>query len=304
MIDDTEVEIRSRLSSNRPPDDDAQARAHNANVLSGRLKLACQNLTSSNGGGVLWPDDKCTKTGRPVIDVLLLKHPDLREPPSVGSATGAFEPHDDVPTAMTVDITADDIEAIATRLSGAAGPGGADAVDLRNWLPRFGKESEALRDEMARWAAWLANDHPPWAAYRALMAARLVALDKQPGVRPVGIGEVWRRLFSKVLLKVIGSQARAACGNCNLCAGLPAGIEGAAHAVCSVFEEQEAATRPPAATQPKAAAQPSAEVDPEEMADLMLQPSVGLDTEELPGLMTQLMAAAPSSVEDNSRSMR
>jgi hypothetical protein len=274
LIDNTEVETRSRLSSNRPPDDDAQARAHNAKVLSGRLKSACQDLTSRNGGGVLWPDDKCTKTGRPVIDVLLSKHPDLREPPLVGSATGAFEPHDDVPTATPVDITADDIEAIATRLSGAAGPGGANAADSRNWLLRFGKESEALRNEMARWAAWLANNNPLWAAYQALMAARLVALDKQPGVHPVGIGEVWRRLFSKVLLKVVGSQATAACGNYNLCAGLPAGIEGAAHAVCSAL-------------------------DPEELPDLMPHPSAGLDPEELPGLMTQPTAAAPPSVEDD-----
>ena len=128
------------------------------------------------------------------------KHPDLREPPSVGIATGAFEPYGAVPTPIPVDITADDVESVATRLSGAAGPGGTDAVDLRNWLLRFGKESEALRVEMALWAAWLANGTPPWAAIRTLMAARLVALAKEPGVRLVGIGEIYRRLFAKCLL--------------------------------------------------------------------------------------------------------
>ena len=149
------------MSLNRPPDDDAQARAYNAKVLSGRLKLACQNLTSRNGGGVLRPDDKCTKTGRPVIDVLLSKNLDPREPPSAGSATGAFEPCDDVPTATPVDIVADDVEAIATWLSGAAGPNGADAVDPRNCLRCVRKEPADLRDETACWAAWLANDNPP-----------------------------------------------------------------------------------------------------------------------------------------------
>ena len=241
LVDDTEVEIRSRFASPRPLNDDAKARAFNAKVLSGRLRSACRNLTSSDGGGVLQSDDKCTKTGRPVVDVLQGKHPNLREPSSVGNEAGVFEPYGSVPTSIPVDITAQDVESVASRLSGADGPGGTDAVDLRNWLLRFGKESEALREEVALWASWLANGQPPWAAYRALMAARLVALGKQPGVRPVGIGEGYRRLFAKVLFKVIGSQARAACGNYNLCAGLPAGIEGAVHAVQEIYEEQSSA---------------------------------------------------------------
>ena len=40
-----------------------------------------------------------------------------------------------------------------------------------------------------------------------MMANRLVALDKEPGTRPVGIGEMYRRLWAKCLLKAIGSQA-------------------------------------------------------------------------------------------------
>ena len=169
--------------------------------------------------------------------VLQEKHPALRDPTSVGDEDGAFEPYPDLPAPVPVCITQDDVEAISSRLSGAAGPGGTDAVDLANWLLRFGRESEALREEMAAWTNWLANTAPPWAAYRAMMANRLVALDKQPGTRPVGIGEVYRRLWAKCLLKAIGSQATAACGNFNLCAGLQAGIEGAVHAVRDVFAD-------------------------------------------------------------------
>ena len=36
------------------------------------------------------------------------------------------------------------------------------------------------------------------------MSGRLVALDKCPGVRPIGIGETWHRAFAKALLKVAG----------------------------------------------------------------------------------------------------
>ena len=131
-------------------------------------------------------------------------------------------------------------------LLSAAVPGGTDAVDLANWLLRFGRESEALREEMAAWTNWLANTAPPWAAYWAMMTNRLVALDKQLGTRPVGIGEVYRRLWAKCLLKAIGSQATAACGNFNLCTGLQAGIEGAVHAVRDVFANPSLIPDPPA----------------------------------------------------------
>jgi hypothetical protein len=96
---------------------------------------------------------------------------------------------------------------------------------MQNWLLRFGKESLALREEIAEWASWLANDSPPWATYWAVMACRLIALDKSPGVRPVGMGELLRRLLAKIDLHAVGATATAACDNLNLCAGLKAGIE-------------------------------------------------------------------------------
>ena len=82
---------------------------------------------------------------------------------------------------------------------------------------------------MVSWVEWLGNDSPPWAAYRALMACRLVALDKQPGVRLLGIGEVWRRGLAKCILVCCGEDAKAACGSTDLCTGLEVGIEGALH---------------------------------------------------------------------------
>ena len=77
----------------------------------------------------------------------------------------------------------------------------------------------------------MANSPPPWAAYCALMACPLVALDKRPGVRPVGIGETLCRALDKLVVRESGDQAKTACGNLQLCAGLEAGTEGATHAV-------------------------------------------------------------------------
>lgn len=124
------------------------------------------------------------------MDVLEAKHPAARQPDV--TSLPAFP---ETPAFVPVDITGDIIERVSRRLSGSAGLGGADAVAVQHWLLRFGAGSTALREAVAvaRFTQWLANDYPPWAAYRALMSGRLVALDKCPGVRPIGIGETWRR---------------------------------------------------------------------------------------------------------------
>ena len=120
---------------------------------------------------------------------------------------------------------------MADRMKGGAGPSSVDAQAMSQMLLKFGKDSQVLREEMASWVESLGNDSPPWAAYWALMACRLVALNKQPGVRSLGIGEVWRRGLAKCILVCCGEDAKAAFGSTNLCAGLEAGIEGALHAV-------------------------------------------------------------------------
>jgi hypothetical protein len=263
LVDDTEREVLTKDISSRSPDEESRARSFNARVLSGRLNSAVRTLTHRAGGGVRQPDDLCSKAGRPVWQVLEEKHPALRDPATVGEENGAFEPYSHLPTAVPILVTQDDVEALAPRLSGAAGPGGTDSVDLSNWLLRFGRESEALREEMAAWTNWLANTQPPWAAYRAMMANRLVALDKEPGTRPVGIGESYRRLWAKCLLKAAGAQATAACGNYNLCAGLQAGIEGAVHAVRAVFSDPSAIVPPPPPTNlPATPTQPMTQPEP------------------------------------------
>ena len=147
-------------------------------------------------------------------------------PPVENPTCTAFEVYEDVPETVTLDFTEDDVTWVASKLSGAAGALGAEAMELRNWLLRFGCASEELRVVFASLADWMANSSPPWAAYRALMACRLVALDKRPGVRPVSIGETLRRALAKLVMRAAGEQAKTACGNLQMCAGLEAGIEG------------------------------------------------------------------------------
>ena len=104
----------------------------------------------------------------------------MREPDLDNPNLGIFESlrgHSDRGSSHMV--TVDTVEKVASRLHGGAGPSGTDAVDLCNWLLTiWSGVGNALREEMAQLTNWLTNNQPSWAAYRALMACRLVALDK------------------------------------------------------------------------------------------------------------------------------
>ena len=64
-----------------------------------------------------------------------------------------------------------------------------------------------------------------------MRSGRLIALENLPAVRPFGVGETWRRLMSKCLLRVMGQEAKSACGTEQLDGGVDARIEGAVYAI-------------------------------------------------------------------------
>ena len=109
-------------------------------------------------------------------------------PPMENPVCAAFEEYEDVPKTVLLDFTEDDVTWVASKISGAAGALGAEAVELRNWLLQFGCVSEKLRVVFARLADWMANSSPPWTAFRALMACRLDALDNNQAHGPLGKG--------------------------------------------------------------------------------------------------------------------
>jgi hypothetical protein len=76
------------------PTEENRARSYNAKILSGRIRQAVRSVTNRDSGGILGPSDLCTKTGRPVIDVLCEKHPSLREPSGMGGLTFPIIPYD------------------------------------------------------------------------------------------------------------------------------------------------------------------------------------------------------------------
>ena len=73
----------------------------------------------------------------------------------------------------------------------------------------------------------------------SFLACRLIALDKHPGVRPIGICEVPRRIIAKAVLSITKQDVLDAAGLKQLCAGQIAGVESAIRVVRQCFEDPE-----------------------------------------------------------------
>ena len=202
-------------------------------VLRGQMRSAVRWLTERcSSGGVLLPSAVVDGEGKTVLDVLKAKHP---EPGLVQEE--AFLDCDVLPVQIDVDITAEHVGKIAKRIQGGRGPGGTTAIQWQDFLLRFGHSSESLRNSIAELTRRLANNIVEWNDCRAIWACRLIGLDKCPGVRPIGIGEVLRRLMGKVMASVTGPDVEVMCGKDQLCSGLSAGIEGAIHSTRELFDE-------------------------------------------------------------------
>ena len=126
---------------------------------------------------------------------------------------------DKLPFLEDSEITGSYILTIAHQLQGGAGPGGCDASHWRDVLLRYGTSSTHLHDFVAGLCRHLCNSIVPWDSIRALVASRLIALDKCLGVKPIGIGETLRRIIGKAVYLATHLDAGLICGSDQLCAG-------------------------------------------------------------------------------------
>ena len=96
--------------------------------------------------------------------------------------------------------------------------------------------------QWSSWPLWLAltarrlcTDLVDPASVASLISCQLIALNKNRGVRPIGIGDTACRIITKVILSITRQDLQAAAGSLQLCASQIAGIEAGVHAVQSHF---------------------------------------------------------------------
>jgi hypothetical protein len=130
----------------------------------------------------------------------------------------------------------------ALRTKGSGGPSGVDANGFKRILAckSFKHSSVALCDALATLARNLCTEYVDPSSIEALVASCLIPLDKGGGgVRPIGVGEVVRRVISKSVVKVVKPDVMSASGSFQLCEGQPSGSEAGIHAMRNIFDEDD-----------------------------------------------------------------
>ena len=127
-------------------------------------------------------------------------------------------------------------------MKGTSGPSKFDANDWTRILATkiYASEGHDLSDAIARMARLLCTEdvNDP-DSISAAMACRLIPLDKNPGLRPIGIGEILRRLIGKAITRVFRSDIDTAAGSLQLCAGQKGGCEAAIHSMVDIYEDAD-----------------------------------------------------------------
>ena len=231
--------LQQRIPKSAPEDNSKRQKRHArsfANLMfEGKTKAAIRLLTEESKGGVLRLCDEVDST-RTVRDVLIEKHP-----PGQPAHADSIDCNDKPPEVHPVlfdSIDASLIRSAALRTTGAAGPSGLDAVCWRRLCTSFKAASQSLCQSLANTARRLCTDIVDPSITAPLFACRLIALNKNPGVRPIGIGDTARRIIAKAILTIAKTDIQDAAGSVQLCAGQISGIEAAVHAVDSLFQQE------------------------------------------------------------------
>ena len=201
-------------------------------MMEGKTRSALRLLQDEHQGTVLSPDSEIeTSDGKEtVLNVLMKKHP--KGQPLIPEAVTSNKPTpQDIHPIIFEKITAKSISDSALRTEGSAGPSGLDAVSWRRICCSFQGASVGLCGALALVARKIASTYVDPVPLRPLTACRLIALDKCPGIRPIGIGEVPRRIIAKAILHVIRDDIKAAVGPLQCCAGQLAACESGIHAM-------------------------------------------------------------------------
>ena len=102
------------------------------------------------------------------------------------------------------------------------------------------RSSTRLCEAIARMTRILCTQYIDPTTIDALIASRLISLDKGEGaVRPVGVGEVIRRISAKCVMNFAKKYVVEASESLQLCAGQKSGSEAAIHAMNPLVEADD-----------------------------------------------------------------
>ena len=151
------------------------------------------------------------------LELLKQKHPS----PSTTQQDGLLSDEPQLTHPIKFEnIDADVIKKAAIKTKGGSGPSGMDADGWRRILASnsFGQCSTDLCKAMAKCVRKLCSEENLHSNLEAFLSCRLIPLDKNPGLRPIGVGEVLRRIAGKAVVNIIREDILKSVGSLQVCA--------------------------------------------------------------------------------------
>ena len=197
-------------------------------ILNGKLSQAT-SMINRDSGGLLDVNEE-------VVKALQAKHPKAEPAAEEILLQGTPNKVEDV------IFEAIDNAMVQKAAKGTNGSGGPTQVDSDAWQhiicsKAYRVQQDFLCDSIARLARRLCTEEIPFQSIESLTACRLIALDKNPGIRPIGIGEILRRIIGKCVMTVTKGDITESSGPLQTCAGHKSGIEAAIHAMAEIYDD-------------------------------------------------------------------
>ena len=120
-------------------------------------------------------------------------------------------------------LTGDVVRKMALATQGAAGPSILHVYIWRHMLVSFKSASMDICVAIAEVAIHIDSQQVDPVGLMPHLNNQLIPLDKNPGVRPVGIGEVLRRIIGKGLMRILKREITLVASVSQVCAGHPSG---------------------------------------------------------------------------------
>ena len=231
-----QTHLKSRRSCTTQAEDEHNARVFSKLMFQGKTHAALRVISENSCAGLFSLDDQVD--GKTVFDILQSKHPPAGEVDLAALITLDFEPPKVHPV-LFERLTSQSVRNSALRSQGSAGPSGVDAAGWKRLCTAFHKQSNDLCASIAAVGRRISTQIVDPGPLKALLACRLISLNKNPGVRPIGVCEVIRRILGKAILSVVADDVTSAAGPLQLCCGQDAGCEAAVHAMRTVFEADD-----------------------------------------------------------------
>ena len=221
--------IQHKLTTSKKKTPEDISRIFSKLMFTGKIKAALRFLESNSENGVLQPSED-------VLAQLQEKHPPAAEIQPNTLITGPLE---QVSHAHFAQIDEQAVLKAAMRTKGSAGPSKFDSDQFRRILcsKHFKTEGKDLREQISMFARKIATSPIDPSCLGPYTACRLIPLNKNPGVRPIGVGEVLRRIVGKTIAWSLQEEIQHAAGPLQMSSGLKGGSEAAIHAMRKIFED-------------------------------------------------------------------